>query len=163
MIITINGTEYTPTLVEDIYELSLSLEYAKIYPITVSYWDEWEDYYEETIDIVVLPYYFDLEELKKRCVAQGFNYAYGVFKTPQEPPFLVAKGNDSTNFIADNLVYKKKTPIQMDYIFVDKDMTDQEKIENIILGDIPWEKSSEVYLSDEKVWQVSYFFELIGG
>ena len=163
MIITVNGTEYTPTLIEGYYEISLVLTNAKIYPVLVTYWDEWDDFYTETIFITVLPYAFDLVELKKRCEAQGFSYAYGVFKTPQEPPFLVARGNDSTNFIADNLVYNKKTPIQMDYIFISKNVNEQNKIEDIILGDIPWEKSSEVYLSDEKVWQVSYFFEILGG
>ena len=35
-----------------------------------------------------------------------------------------------------------------------------EKIENEILGDIPWNKTEETYLQDEDVWQVSYFFEL---
>lgn len=99
-----------------------------------------------------------LEELKTRCESQGFQYAYGVFKTSTEPPHLVAICRDSNNFMADNKVYKKKTPIQLDYTYIDKDVEEQNKIEDIILSDVAWNKTEETYLSDEKVWQVSYFF-----
>lgn len=101
-----------------------------------------------------------LAELKQRCESQGFQYAYGVFKTPTEPPHLIAICRDTDNFMADNVVYSKDTPIQLDYTYIDKDLTEQNKIEDNILSDIAWEKSEEVYLSDEKVWQVSYFFSI---
>lgn len=101
-----------------------------------------------------------LEDLKARCIQQGFKYAYGLFKTTTEPPHLVAITRDTNNFMADNVVYVKDTPIQLDYTYIDKDISEQNKIEDNILGDVAWEKTEEVYLSDEKVWQVSYFFEL---
>lgn len=101
-----------------------------------------------------------LEELKARCEAQGFNYAYGVFKESTEPPHLVAICRDTDNFMADNKVYSKDIPIQLDYTYIDKDIEMQNKIENEILGDIAWNKTEETYLSDEKIWQVSYFFEI---
>jgi len=101
-----------------------------------------------------------LEELKTRCEIQGFQYAYGVFKTPTEPPHLVSICRDSNNFMADNKVYKKKTPIQLDYTYIDKDVVEQNKIEDIILSDVAWNKTEETYLPDERVWQVSYFFEI---
>ena len=101
-----------------------------------------------------------LADLKTRCVTQGFKYAYGVFKNPTEPPHLVARTRDTDNFMADNVVYVKDTPIQLDYTYENKDITEQNKIEDIILADIAWDKTEEVYLEDEKVWQVSYFFEL---
>lgn len=101
-----------------------------------------------------------LEELKTRCEAQGFQYAYGVFKNPTEPPHLIAITRDTDNFMADNKVYLKKTPIQLDYTYLDKDVTEQNKIEDIILADIPWNKTEETYLSDEDIWQISYFFEI---
>lgn len=163
MTITINGTSYIPELVDGYYEVELVLESAGRYPTVINYLDEWDDKYMEEINIQVFPIYFDLQELKRRCEEQGFKYAYGVFKNPTEPPHLCVRSMDSDNFLADDIVYKKKTPIQMDYTFTDKNIEEQNKIEDIILGDIPWEKSNEVYLSSEKVWQVSYFFELIGG
>lgn len=101
-----------------------------------------------------------LEELKTRCENAGFKYAYGVFKKPTEPPHLIAIITGTDNFKADNKVYRKQTPIQLDYTYLVKDIDKQNKIEDEILGDIPWDKSEETYLSDEEVWQVSYFFEI---
>ena len=101
-----------------------------------------------------------LQDLKTRCNEQGFQYAYGAFKEPVEPPHLIAICIDTDNFMADNKVYSKDTPIQLDYTYIDKDLTMQNKIENEILGDVAWNKSEETYLSDEQIWQVSYFFEI---
>lgn len=101
-----------------------------------------------------------LEELKTRAEAQGFQYAYGLFKQPVEPPHLVAYVTDTDNFMADNHVYQKQTPIKMDYTYINKDITEQNKIEDNILGDIGWNKSEETYYPAENVWQVSYFFEI---
>lgn len=101
-----------------------------------------------------------LEELKTRCETQGFKYAYGLFKEATEPPHLVAKEIESDNFMADDKVYKKKTMVQLDYTYLDKDVEEQNKIEDIILSDIAWEKSEEVYYQDENCWQVSYNFEI---
>lgn len=101
-----------------------------------------------------------LQELKTRCETAGFKYAYGQFKKSTEPPHLVAIATGTDNFMADNKVYLKDIPIQLDYTYLVKDLTMQNKIEDEILGDIPWNKSDETYLSDEEVWQVSYFFEI---
>lgn len=102
-----------------------------------------------------------LEELKQRCIEQGFKYAYGLFKQPTEPPHLIAIIIDTNNFMADNKVYKKSTPIQLDYTYIDKNIEEQNKIEDIILADIPWNKTEETYFKDEGIWQVSYFFEIL--
>jgi len=101
-----------------------------------------------------------LESLKTRCENAGFQYAYGLFKNTVEPPHLIAICRDTENFMADNKVYSKDIPIQLDYTYIDKDTEMQNKIENEILGDIAWNKTEETYLSDEEVWQVSYFFEI---
>lgn len=101
-----------------------------------------------------------LEELNERCKKAGFKYAYGRFKRPTEPPHLIAIAQQTDNFMADNKVYLKDISIQLDYTYLIKDMKMQNKIENEILGDIAWNKSDETYLSDEEIWQVSYFFEI---
>ena len=101
-----------------------------------------------------------LEQLKQRCIDAGFKYAYGKFKKTTEPPHLVAISTGSENFMADNKVYLKDTPIQLDYTYLVKDLEMQNKIEDEILRDITWNKSDETYLSDEDIWQVSYFFEI---
>ena len=101
-----------------------------------------------------------LEELKTRCENEGFKYAYGRFEKATEPPHLVAITIDTDNFMADNKVYYGLIPIQLDYTYIYKNIEEQNKIENKILGDIAWNKTEETYLQDEKVWQVSYFFEI---
>lgn len=101
-----------------------------------------------------------LEELKTRCEKEGFKYTYGKFEEATEPPHLIAITIDTDNFMADNKVYHKNTPIQLDYTYIYKNVEEQNKIENKILGDIAWNKIEETYLQDEKVWQVSYFFEI---
>lgn len=101
-----------------------------------------------------------LEELKTRCENEGFQYAYGKFEKPTEPPHLIAITTDTDNFMADNKVYYGTIPIQLDYTYIYKNIEEQNKIENKILGDIAWNKTDETYLQDEKVWQVSYFFEI---
>ena len=101
-----------------------------------------------------------LQDLKTRCEAQGFKYAYGVFKKPTEPPHLIAICRDTDNFMADNRVYSKDITIQLDYTYIEKNIEEQNKIEDIILSDVAWNKTEETYLSDEKIWQVSYFFNI---
>lgn len=101
-----------------------------------------------------------LEELKARCKNAGFKYAYGQFKKSTEPPHLIAICRGTDNFIADNKVYLKDMSIQLDYTYINKNIEEQNKLEDTVLGDIAWNKTEETYLSDEKVWQVSYFFEI---
>ena len=102
-----------------------------------------------------------LEDLKKRCDAKHIPYAYGTFKEPTEPPHLVSISIGTNNFMADNKVYLKEIPIQMDYTYLDKDVDLEEIIENEILADVTWNKSDESYYSDEKYWQVSYYFSVM--
>ena len=101
-----------------------------------------------------------LEELKTRCETQGFEYAYGIFKNPVSPPYLVAVTTDSQVFHADDIVYYSKCSVELLYTYKDKDNAEMQKVENNILGDVAWEKSEESYLSDEKIWQITYFFEI---
>lgn len=101
-----------------------------------------------------------LEELKTKCEKAGFKYAYGVFKKATEPPHLIAIETASNNFNADNEVYLKKKTIQLDYTYTEKNIEEQNKIENEILQDVVWSKTDETYLKDEEIFQVSYFFEI---
>ena len=101
-----------------------------------------------------------LEELKNKSEEAGFQYAYGQFIEPVEPPHLVAISRNTNNFMADNKVYQKKLPIQLDYTYIDKDLEMQNKLEDEVLNEVVWDKTDETYLSDEEIWQVSYFFEI---
>ncbi len=103
-----------------------------------------------------------LADLKERCEAQGFDYAYGTFKETPEPPYIVTTTADSQVFHADDVVFYKKNMINLNYIYKNKNQAEIDKIENTILADITWQKSDESYLPGEEVWQITYFFE-IGG
>lgn len=102
-----------------------------------------------------------LEELKTKCqYVIKIPYAYGVFKEEVQPPYLVGIMRASDNFMADNKVYIKDLPMQLDLVYRNKDRNLEEKIEDILLEDVAWNKTDEAYLEDEEVFIVSYFFEL---
>ena len=102
----------------------------------------------------------NLDELVERCEKENIQYAYGAFPEPVSPPHLVALENETDNFMADNIVFYRKGVIQLDLTmnYIDFDLID--KVENKILYDVCWNKTEATYLSDEKVWQISYFFEI---
>lgn len=101
-----------------------------------------------------------LEDLDTRCKNENIQYAYGVFQEPVNPPHLVAKETETDNFFAENKVYLRVSAIQLDLTmdYIDFDLID--KVENKILYDVCWNKTETTYLSDENVWQISYFFEI---
>ncbi len=101
-----------------------------------------------------------LEELYERANKNGFKYSYGVFLQDVKPPHLIAKRTDSNNFIADNKVYKKIEGIELQLTTEKINLELEEKIEDKILYDVCWNKTEETYISNEKVWNVSYFFEI---
>ena len=102
----------------------------------------------------------DLDELATRCEKEEIQYAYGNFPEKVRPPHLVALETETDNFMADNKVFSRKGRIQLDLTmdYIDFDLID--KVENKILYDVCWNKTEATYLSDEKIWQISYFFEI---
>ena len=66
-------------------------------------------------------------------------------------PVSEALEAETDNFGADNIVFYRKNPIQLDLTmdYIDFDLID--KVENKILYDIYWNKTEPTYLSDEKI------------
>ena len=77
-----------------------------------------------------------LESFKEKCEEAGFRYAYGKFDEKTPLPHLVAKIRDTDNFMADNKTYFSQIPIKLDYTYTEKNIKEQNKIENEILGDM---------------------------
>lgn len=102
----------------------------------------------------------NLQELAKRFEEQKIQYAYGNFQEEVNPPHAVALETETTNFFAENKVYHRVGNIQLDITMNYIDLNLINKIENKILYDVCWNKSEMTYLSDEKIWQISYFFEI---
>ncbi len=100
-----------------------------------------------------------LNEIKTRCKKAGFKYSYGVFSRLTNPPHVVGNVIESSNFGADNIVFYKKSPFQLELTTLQKNIELQNKIENEVLYDVYWEKT-ESYISKEEVLNTSYFFEI---
>lgn len=81
--------------------------------------------------------------------------AYRVFKTPQEPPFIVFYIDGSDNEFADNSVYKKVNEWSVELYTDVKDPATERNLEAILP---PWNKV-ESYISEERMFQVAYSFE----
>lgn len=107
------------------------------------------------------------EELEKRI--DGFYldkennikipYSHYDFDREVEPPHLMSTEIDSNNFLADNKIYYKKSNARLELTTDTRDRELEKRVEKEILYDIIW--SREVtYIQSEKVWNVSYFFEI---
>ena len=86
-------------------------------------------------------------------------YSHFDFDREVEPPHLMSTEIDSDNFIADNKIYFKKCNARLELTTDSRDRELEKRIEEEILFDIIWEKEV-TYIQTEKVWNISYFFEI---
>lgn len=86
-------------------------------------------------------------------------YSHFDFDREVEPPHLMSTEIDSDNFIADNKIYFEKCNARLELTTDSRDRELEKRIEEEILFDIIWEKEV-TYIQSEKVWNISYFFEI---
>lgn len=86
-------------------------------------------------------------------------YSHYDFDREVEPPHLMSTEIDTENFIADNIVYFEKCNARLELTTDYRDRNLEKRIENEILYDIVW-KREVAYIQSERVWNVSYFFEI---
>lgn len=86
-------------------------------------------------------------------------YSHFDFDREVEPPHLMSTEIDSDNFIADNKIYFEKCNARLELTTDSRDRELEKRIEEEILFDIIWGKEV-TYIQSEKVWNVSYFFEI---
>jgi hypothetical protein len=86
-------------------------------------------------------------------------YSHFDFDREVEPPHLMSTEIDSDNFIADNKIYFEKCNARLELTTDSRDRELEKRIEEEILFDIIWEKEI-TYIQSEKVWNISYFFEI---
>lgn len=97
-----------------------------------------------------------LIELANLLESTGYPVAYSHFKTTTNPPFIVYIETPSTNFFADNKVYRKGLNVDVEVYTDYKDTEVENKIESLFdEHDIPWE-SNEVWIESEKLFQRIY-------
>lgn len=88
----------------------------------------------------------------------GVPCAYGLFKIPQEPPYIVYLGNGQDTFEADNTHYYKRNNYQVEYYFTQKNEANEEAIESALLKDgYLYDKSEDIYIESENVFVIYYY------
>lgn len=98
-------------------------------------------------------------DLKLAAEKNGIKYAYNHFKEPVEPPHLITRELRLNNFSADNVVYNSIIPVQMILTTDQRERNLEKKIEKNILKETYYEKEI-AYISSERIYSVSYFFEI---
>lgn len=86
-------------------------------------------------------------------------YSHYDFDREVEPPHLMSTEIASNNFPADNKIYFEKSNARLELTTDFRDRKLEKRVELEILYDIIWRREV-AYIQSEKVWNVSYFFEI---
>ena len=93
----------------------------------------------------------------------GVPVARNAFLKQQVPPYIVYVFSHSDNFVADSRVYLKRDNYQIELYTDKKDVALEEKLEGIFdVHGLVYDKT-ETYLESEKLIEVLYEIQLIGG
>jgi hypothetical protein len=104
-----------------------------------------------------------LVELKQALESIGFPLAYGSFSKPVTPPFITYQFTFSNDFIADNINYVPIENFQVELYTDKKDLAAEKKVQDKLkeLG-LPYRKF-ETWIDEEKVYQILYEIQILGG
>jgi hypothetical protein len=95
----------------------------------------------------------------------GLPLAYDHFAEGEspEPPFLIFLFPGTDNVFADDTVYQKIDELNIELYTDKKDPETENLIEDILIAhELPYEKS-EVWIESEKMYEVLYQTQMIGG
>lgn len=100
-------------------------------------------------------------ELKTLLATTTLPVVYRAWETDEPSlPYIVFIATGSDNFVADNRVYHKRTPVDVELYTRDKS-PDTEFAVEAVLDSVPivWTKN-ETYLEDEKCFEIIYGIEV---
>ncbi|WP_044893573.1 hypothetical protein [Bacillus alveayuensis] len=102
-------------------------------------------------------------ELYQALKSIGYPIAYGSFTSPVTPPFITYQFANSNDFVADNSNYVEISNFQVELYTDKKDLNAEKLVQDKLkeLG-LPYRKF-ETYLDEEKMYQILYEVQLIGG
>ncbi len=106
---------------------------------------------------------YKMEDIKKMLQETGLPIEYHHFDVKEaiEPPFLVYLFPESDNMSADNRVYQKIQELDLELYTDKKDLDAERKIERLLdREELFWEKT-EVWLENEKLYEVLYKMEVL--
>lgn len=97
-----------------------------------------------------------LEELKQILDKTGLRVAYSHFNKPVDPPFITYLFRYSSNFHADNTTYRTIDNVDIELYTDKKDILTERELEALLIEhELPFYKY-EVYIKDEKLYQIIY-------
>jgi len=104
-----------------------------------------------------------LQELFQELKSIGYPVSYGCFAVPVSPPYLIYQFAYSNDFMADGVNYLEVSNFQVELYTEHKDLAAEKKVQDKLKElKLPYMKI-ETYLESEKLYQVIYEIQLIGG
>lgn len=84
-------------------------------------------------------------------------FAYGFFKQPVNPPYIVYLGNGQETFGADNTWTHTQNRYQIEYYFAYKNELNENLMETTLLANgYNYTKSEDVYIESEGLFVIYY-------
>lgn len=98
-----------------------------------------------------------MQELKAMLEQLQIPVAYSHFNTEQTPPFVVFLRQSTSNFGADDKVYKKINNYLVELYTEYKDPAIEEQLEDIFdANDVFYNVTSEDYIDSEQMYEIIY-------
>lgn len=98
-----------------------------------------------------------LEFLKSILSTLSIPIAYNHFNKETKLPYLLYLEDSSNNTFADNKVYYENCSFNLELYTEIKDTTLENQLKTILTNnEIPYEKTYEDYLSDERMYEITY-------
>ncbi len=103
-----------------------------------------------------------IEQLAAMLQDTGIPFAYDHFTEGEspEPPFICYLLAGSDNFAADGRVYFKINEVRIELYTDKKDVSVEKQVEDALDGWGIFYNKSEVWISEERLYEVAYSFEV---
>ncbi len=103
-----------------------------------------------------------MEQIVKILEETGLPFAYDHFAEGEspDPPFICYLVPNSDNFAADGRVYYKINELHIELYTDCKDLSAEQKLEDVLDANGIYYEKSEVWIESEKLYEVLYTFEM---
>ena len=103
-----------------------------------------------------------MEQIVKILEETGLPFAYDHFAEGEspDPPFICYLVPNSDNFAADGKVYYKINELHIELYTDCKDLSAEQKLEDVLDAYGIYYEKSEVWIESEKLYEVLYTFEM---
>lgn len=103
-------------------------------------------------------------ELFNALKATGYPVAYSHFNQEVAPPYIVYLGGGNDDLMADNFNYAEISNYQIELYTSKKDIVAERALQDKLKElEIPYAKLPDVWIGDEKLFQIIYEIQLLGG